>query len=65
MAAGALVGAEYPALEQRGDEVRVRHNDVGRVAATVSSTSTAPLSSSRPGSTIARLSLYSHAHAVW
>src|SRR6266536_1374400 len=29
----SLVGAEQPALEQRGNAVRARHHDVGRVAA--------------------------------
>jgi hypothetical protein len=33
MADPALVSAEDPALEQRGDEVHVRQEDVGRVAA--------------------------------
>jgi len=29
---GALVGAEQPAFEQRGDAVHARHRDVGGVA---------------------------------
>src|SRR6266536_638401 len=30
---GALVGAEQPTLEQRGDPVNTRHDDVGGIAA--------------------------------